>query len=189
MPLDGGGPLTWRALDGGEIDVAILFSTDGVIADKGWVVLEDDKGLINADNIVPITTDEVIEAYGDDLATPSTSISAALSTGELTELNHSSTSTSSTPPTSRPPGCSPRACSADHPTRSRSAALDRNNDSRSAWAAPRRRYTVARWLHTVLWLRYIAVAMPGRRSQPVGFGGVRAHVRYHTRGFSRGSRG
>ncbi|MEZ5259605.1 MAG: glycine betaine ABC transporter substrate-binding protein [Ilumatobacteraceae bacterium] len=44
VPLDGGGPLTVAALEGGEIDVAVLFSTDGVIAEKGWVVLEDDEG-------------------------------------------------------------------------------------------------------------------------------------------------
>ena len=87
VPLDGGGPLTVAALDGGEIDVAILFSTDGVVAEKGWVVLEDDKDLINADNIVPITNDEVVKAYGDDLATLIDSISAALSTAELTEMN------------------------------------------------------------------------------------------------------
>ena len=54
VPLDGGGPLTVAALEEGEIDVAILFSTNGIIADKGWVVLDDDQGLINADNIMPV---------------------------------------------------------------------------------------------------------------------------------------
>ena len=39
VPLDVGGPLTVEALDGGEIDVALLFSTSSVIGDKGWVVL------------------------------------------------------------------------------------------------------------------------------------------------------
>ncbi len=68
VPLDGGGPLTVAALDEGEIDVAILFSTDGTIADKGWVVLNDDKGLINADNIVPVASQELVDAYGDDAA-------------------------------------------------------------------------------------------------------------------------
>jgi osmoprotectant transport system substrate-binding protein len=87
VPLDGGGPLTVEALDGGEIDVAILFSTNGVIADRGWVVLEDDMGLINADNIVPIVTDEVASAYGDDMVALVNAVSAALSTEELTELN------------------------------------------------------------------------------------------------------
>ena len=75
------------ALEGGEIDVAILFSTDGTIADKGWVVLEDDKGLINADNIVPVGAQELIDTYGDELATLINRISASLDTAELTELN------------------------------------------------------------------------------------------------------
>jgi len=87
VPLDGGGPLTVAALEGNEIDVAILFSTDGIIADKGWVVLDDDKGLINADNIIPITNDEVVEAYGEVFTALVNAISAALSTAELTELN------------------------------------------------------------------------------------------------------
>ncbi len=86
-PLDGGGPLTVTALQEGEIDVAILFSTDGIIADKGWVVLDDDKGLINADNIIPVTTDAVIAAYGDAFVTLVNKISAALDTAALTELN------------------------------------------------------------------------------------------------------
>lgn len=87
IPLDGGGPLTVAALEGGEIDVAILFSTDGVIADKGWVVLEDDRGLINADNIIPVTTQAVVDAYGQAFVDFVNAISAALDTPQLTELN------------------------------------------------------------------------------------------------------
>jgi osmoprotectant transport system substrate-binding protein len=87
VPLDGGGPLTKEALAGGEIDVAIVFSTDGSIAENDWVVLEDDEGLINADNIVPVMTDEVVEAYGDDLLGAVDEVSAALSTEALTEMN------------------------------------------------------------------------------------------------------
>lgn len=87
VPLDGGGPLTVAALEGGEIDVAVLFSTDGVIADKGWVVLEDDRGLINADNIIPVTTISIVEAYGTELVGYLDRISRALDTAQLTELN------------------------------------------------------------------------------------------------------
>lgn len=87
VPLDGGGPLTVAALEGGEIDVAILFSTDGIIADKGWVVLDDDKGMINADNVIPVLTDELVEAYGQDLVDLVDRLSAALTTEGLTELN------------------------------------------------------------------------------------------------------
>lgn len=87
VPLDGGGPLTVAALEGGEIDVAVLFSTNGVIADKSWVVLDDDEGMINADNIIPVLTDELADAYGSNFRTLIDSISAALSTRDLTELN------------------------------------------------------------------------------------------------------
>ena len=58
-----------------------------MIADKGWVVLEDDMGLINADNIIPVTTDAVVEAYGDDFVAAVNEVSAAMSTSELAELN------------------------------------------------------------------------------------------------------
>jgi osmoprotectant transport system substrate-binding protein len=87
VSLDGGGPLTVAALDGGEIDVAILFSTDGVIADRGWVVLDDDEGLINADNIIPVMSQELVDAYGQDFIDLVNAVSAALDTDGLTELN------------------------------------------------------------------------------------------------------
>ena len=87
VPLDGGGPLTVAALEAGEIDVAILFSTDPLIEDNDWVVLEDDEGLINVENIVPVTTDEVVEAYGEDFVALVDRVSAALTTSGLAELN------------------------------------------------------------------------------------------------------
>ena len=41
--LDAGGPLTASALSKGDIDVGRVFATQGIIADEGWVVLEEDK--------------------------------------------------------------------------------------------------------------------------------------------------
>jgi osmoprotectant transport system substrate-binding protein len=52
-PLDVGGPNTKAALDKGDIDVALLFSSDGAISKNGWVALEDDKKLQPVDNFVP----------------------------------------------------------------------------------------------------------------------------------------
>jgi osmoprotectant transport system substrate-binding protein len=52
--LDADGPLTYAALTNGDVQVAEVFSTDGLIADKGLVVLSDDKHLELADNIVPL---------------------------------------------------------------------------------------------------------------------------------------
>lgn len=86
-PLDVGGALTVAALEGGEIDVALLFTSDGVIAAKGFVLLEDDQGLQPAENIVPVTTDEIIAAYGDEFVELLDSVSAKLTTAALSELN------------------------------------------------------------------------------------------------------
>ncbi|MEE8330781.1 MAG: ABC transporter substrate-binding protein [Acidimicrobiia bacterium] len=85
--LDGGGPLTVAALEGGEIDVALLFTTDGVIAAKGFVLLEDDGGLQPAENIVPVIRQEILDAYGDDLSDLLNDVSAKITTAELTEMN------------------------------------------------------------------------------------------------------
>ena len=84
VPLDVGGPLTVEALDRGEIDVALLFSTSSVIDEKGWVVLEDDKNLQNAENITPVIRQEVLEPAIEERLN---AISAALDTGTMTELN------------------------------------------------------------------------------------------------------
>lgn len=86
-PLDAAGPITIAALDGGEIDVALLFTTSGIIADRGWVSLEDDMGLNPAENLVPAIRTDVVEAYGDDLTDLLNRISEALTTEDLTEMN------------------------------------------------------------------------------------------------------
>ncbi|MBW3588688.1 MAG: ABC transporter substrate-binding protein [Actinobacteria bacterium] len=83
-PLDVGGNLTVAALEGGEIDVALLFSTSGVIAKKGFVLLEDDKNLQAADNIAPVVNAEVVT---DQLRELLNEVSAALTTANITELN------------------------------------------------------------------------------------------------------
>lgn len=85
--LDVGGPLTVEALDGGEIDVALLFTTDGVIAAKGFVLLEDDEGLQPAENVTPVIRQEILDAYGSDLEDLINDVSAKITTEELTEMN------------------------------------------------------------------------------------------------------
>jgi osmoprotectant transport system substrate-binding protein len=87
VPLDVAGPITIAALEGGEIDVALLFTTQGIIAANGWVSLEDDMGLNPAENVVPAIRTEVADAYGDELVALLDSYSEALNTEDLTEMN------------------------------------------------------------------------------------------------------
>lgn len=86
QPLDAG-QVTVAALEAGEIDVAILFSTSGIIADKGWVLLEDDQGMLAADNVVPVLTTELQAAYGDAFSALLNDVSSKLTTAGLTEMN------------------------------------------------------------------------------------------------------
>ncbi|HEX3394837.1 MAG TPA: ABC transporter substrate-binding protein, partial [Acidimicrobiales bacterium] len=83
-PLDVGGPLTVAALKGGDIDVGLLTSTDGAIPANGFVVLEDDKHLQNADNVVPVIR---TAAADDKVRQTLNKVSAALTTADLTDLN------------------------------------------------------------------------------------------------------
>jgi osmoprotectant transport system substrate-binding protein len=53
VPLDAGGPNTKAALKKGDVDIALLFSSDGAIAANDWVALQDDKHLQPVDNFIP----------------------------------------------------------------------------------------------------------------------------------------
>lgn len=85
--LDAGGPLSKVALEKGDVDVALIFTSDGVIAAKDFVVLEDDKHLQNADNVVPIIRSS---AASDDVVSLLNDISSKLTTRALIELNQAS---------------------------------------------------------------------------------------------------
>lgn len=82
--LDAGGPLTREALANGDIDVAVVFSTQGVIDERGWVVLEDDQGLQPAENLVPVIREDVLN---DTVRETLNGVSAVLTTEQLTTLN------------------------------------------------------------------------------------------------------
>jgi osmoprotectant transport system substrate-binding protein len=82
--LDAGGPLTKAALDSGAIDVGLIFSSDGSIAAKHYVVLEDDKSLQTADNISPVIRNGKLSSK---VSTALDKVSAALTSDKLAALN------------------------------------------------------------------------------------------------------
>ncbi len=89
-PLDAGGPITVEAVKGGDVDVGLLFTSDPAIAANGFVLLEDDKHLQLADNLVPVVRQEVLDA-SPGMADLLNGIMAKLSQAELTNLNKSVT--------------------------------------------------------------------------------------------------
>jgi len=75
------------ALDAGGIDLALLFSTQPVITQMGFVALEGTEEIIAPENVIPVVSDEVAEAYGEDLAALVNSISELITTDVLLDLN------------------------------------------------------------------------------------------------------
>jgi osmoprotectant transport system substrate-binding protein len=82
--LDAGGPLTVSALKKGDIDIGRVFTTQGVIAAEGWVVLEETKPLQPAQNVVPVGR---TDAMTDQVKGALNALSAKITTEELTKLN------------------------------------------------------------------------------------------------------
>ncbi len=86
-PLDAGGPLTVAALDGKQIDVGLLFTSDPTIVAKGYVLLEDDKRLQLSDNIAPVVRDDLLAKDDGTIKKLLNSLSAKLSQDELNGMN------------------------------------------------------------------------------------------------------
>jgi osmoprotectant transport system substrate-binding protein len=86
-PLDAGGPVSVTALRSGNVDVALLFTTDAAIDQNDFVLLYDDLGLQPAENVTPVVRAEVVEAHGDGFVRVVDSVSALLTTEDLRELN------------------------------------------------------------------------------------------------------
>jgi osmoprotectant transport system substrate-binding protein len=82
-PLDVGGPQTVAALKSNAVQIGLLFSTDPSIIENGFVPLEDDKHLQNAENITPvIRTDKL----NDEIRGLLDAVSSKLTTQNMTEL-------------------------------------------------------------------------------------------------------
>jgi osmoprotectant transport system substrate-binding protein len=73
------------ALDAGSIDIAVLFSTDGRIAANNYVLLQDDKHMLAADNVVPVAKKDI--ASNPEVASAVNAITAYLTTDELIKMN------------------------------------------------------------------------------------------------------
>ncbi len=86
VALDVSGPTTVAALEGGEIDVAMLFTSDGNLGRADFVLLEDDRGLQPPENVVPVVRTDVVERH-PELAGIVDQATARLEAEDLVALN------------------------------------------------------------------------------------------------------
>jgi osmoprotectant transport system substrate-binding protein len=84
IALDSGGPLTKQSLTQGKIDVGLVFSSDGGLGVQGLVVLDDDKHLQTADNLVPLISSSIASPQVRAILD---AVSAVLTTDLLVSLN------------------------------------------------------------------------------------------------------
>ena len=82
--LDTDGPLTRAAFKNGTIQVGLVFSSDADLNQLGLVVLQDDKHLENADNVVPVIRQAVATS---EVTNVLNKIDAGLTTADLVTLN------------------------------------------------------------------------------------------------------
>jgi osmoprotectant transport system substrate-binding protein len=82
--LDPGGPLTKLALEAGQIQLGLLFSSDPGIQAYGLRVLDDDKRLQDVDVVVPVVHRSAVSPR---LAAALNKVMATLTTSDLMRLN------------------------------------------------------------------------------------------------------
>ena len=85
--LDVGGPLTVTALEGKQVDVGLILTSDPSIVAKGFVLLDDDKHLQLADNLAPVVRKDLISKDDGTLTKLLNSVSAKLTQAELNDMN------------------------------------------------------------------------------------------------------
>ena len=83
---DGGGPATVKALSGGTVTAANIFSTSPAIPQNKFVILDDPKSNFLPGNVVPLLSSQKMS---EEIKTVLDAVSARLTTKDLTELNAS----------------------------------------------------------------------------------------------------
>jgi osmoprotectant transport system substrate-binding protein len=84
LTLDTDGPATRAAFKNGSIQVGLVFSSDADLNALGLVVLQDDKQMIAADNVVPVVRTAVAT---DEVKAVLNKVDAGLNTADLVTLN------------------------------------------------------------------------------------------------------
>jgi osmoprotectant transport system substrate-binding protein len=78
---------TADALETGEIDLGMLETTNGNLADRDLIQLNDDRRLQPAENIAPMMRTETADAYGSALVRVINNLTAQLNTQDLIQMN------------------------------------------------------------------------------------------------------
>ncbi|MEI4271484.1 ABC transporter substrate-binding protein [Klenkia sp. LSe6-5] len=84
--LDYSGPITITALQDGDIQAALLFSSSPEIDESGFKVLEDPDSVLGVNNIIPLGCSDSLDEGARDVLNE---VSGALTTEQLVAMNRS----------------------------------------------------------------------------------------------------
>ncbi len=79
--------MTGEALERGEIDVGVMFSTAAALTSGPFVPLVDDRDLQPPEHVVPLVREDVLARWGPTLTDALNELSRSLTTGALQGLN------------------------------------------------------------------------------------------------------
>lgn len=86
LPLGFATAETYQSVIDGEADLGQTSTTDGTLSEQGLVLLDDDKEIQPAQNLVPMVSSKFLADH-EDIEGPLNDLMAALTTENLTELN------------------------------------------------------------------------------------------------------
>jgi osmoprotectant transport system substrate-binding protein len=77
----------YDALDDGRVDAAAVFTTDGQLADREYVILRDPRGVFATQHVAPVISRRALRAQGPRLAPVIDAVSRRLTERAMREMN------------------------------------------------------------------------------------------------------
>jgi osmoprotectant transport system substrate-binding protein len=77
----------YAALDDDEVDVAAVFTTDGQLADRRFVLLEDPRRVFSTQHVAPVISRRALREHGARLAPVIDAVSRRLTATAMREMN------------------------------------------------------------------------------------------------------
>lgn len=77
----------YAALDGGDVDVALVFTTEGQLAGTDYVVLDDPRGLFASGHVAPVLSAAILATHGPRLQAAIDAVSEKLTTPAMRKMN------------------------------------------------------------------------------------------------------
>jgi osmoprotectant transport system substrate-binding protein len=77
----------YAALDAGRVDVAAVFTTDGQLASRRYVILDDPRGVFGTQHVAPIISDAALRRNGPRLRAVIDAVSRRLTASAMRRMN------------------------------------------------------------------------------------------------------